>query len=229
MILARIGESQGRILERLKRWGPGTIPDLAGALDLSVETVRTHLRSLGSEGLVERRGTRRSGPGRPEILYGLTAASEAFFPNTEGELLHELAGFLVERGDSGVVREFFEGRLEERRASAKQRLAGLEADERIDEVARILSEEGFMADVVTHGTDEKVLRLCHCPMRRLVDVTRVPCRSELEFVRRLLGRRLVRVSYIPHGDDACCYALRGKDDPGSLVPPDPASNPPGEP
>ena len=207
MIPTRIGESQGRILAQLKRRGSGTIPEMAESLGLSVETVRTHLTSLGSEGLVQRLGRRRSGPGRPEILYGLTEASQALFPNQEGRLLRDLAAFLEASGQTALVGKFFDAQVERRRAAVQRRLKGLGGDDRIEEVARVLSEEGFMADVVTDEAGRKLLRLCHCPLRRLVDVTQAPCRSELRFVREMLGKRLVRVSYIPSGDGSCSYAV----------------------
>ena len=209
MIFTRIGESQGRILEHLKRHSPGTIPEMAASLGLGVETIRTHLRSLAGEGLVQRRGRRRSGPGRPEILYGLTAAAQALFPNQEGRLLKELAVFLDTRGQAALVRRFFDERVQERRAAVQKRLERRRGDDRIEEVARLLSEEGFMADVVADDAGRKLLRLCHCPMRDLVDVTKAPCRSELRFVREMLGKRLVRVSHIPSGGGSCSYAVHG--------------------
>jgi len=207
MIPTRIGETQGSILEHLKRHGSGTIPEIAQELELSVETIRTHLKFLGSEGLIERRGRRRSGPGRPEILYGLTDASDALFPDRGGKLLQNLAAFLDERGQGKLVRDFFDEQVERRRAAVRERIANLGDEDRIEAVARVLSEEGFMAEVVTDVEGRKALRLCHCPMRDLVEVTKAPCRSELGFVREMLGKRLVRTSYIPSGDDACCYAL----------------------
>lgn len=209
MLVPRIGESQGRILQHLKRGGSGTIPEMARALELSVETVRTHLRALGSEGLVERRGRRGSGPGRPEIVYGLTAAAEELFPSQEGKLLQDLAAFLEEQGRADLLRAFFEEQTARRRAALGTRLERLGDDERLEEVARVLTEEGFMADVVTDEDGRKLLRLSHCPLRNLVDVTALPCRAELEVVQEMLGERLSRVSYIPSGDHACCYAPGG--------------------
>lgn len=207
MIPPRIGESQGRILEHLKRHGSGTIPAMAEELGLSVETIRTHLKSLGSGGLVERRGRRRSGPGRPEILYGLTEASEALFPNQEGKLLQDLATFLQDKGQADLVRDFFDEQVGRRSDAVRERLEGLGDDDRIEEVARVLTEEGFMAEVATDEAGRKLLRLCHCPMRNLVEVTKAPCRSELRYVREMLGKRLSRISYIPSGDSSCSYAL----------------------
>lgn len=204
-----LGASQRRIVEHLKRGGSSTIPSLAAKLDLSVETIRSHLKGLNRAGLVERQGRRRSGPGRPEIIFGLTDAAETLFPSQEGALLQDLATYLEREGHGDLVRRFFDAQVARRRAAVLARLEGLDDAARLDEVARVLSEEGFMAEVVVDESGEKRLRLCHCPMRHLVAVTKAPCRAELRFVREMLGTRLARVAYIPAGDDACCYAVGG--------------------
>ena len=72
-----LGESQRAILETLKRRGSATTPVLAAELGLNVETVRSHLRALLGHGLVRRGPTVRSGPGRPETVFGLTDRAEA--------------------------------------------------------------------------------------------------------------------------------------------------------
>ncbi|MEZ4585408.1 MAG: helix-turn-helix domain-containing protein [Gemmatimonadales bacterium] len=207
MSATRLGESQRRILEHLKRRGTGTTPEIAKALALSVETVRTHLRALGSEGLVARLGRRRRGPGRPEILYGLTEASQGLFPNEEGKVLRDLATFLETKGQPALVRAFFDDFVDRRRAAVQRRLAGLAGDRRLEEVARVLTEDGFMAEVATDDEGRRLLRLCHCPLRTLVGATKAPCRSELRFIREMLGKDLDRVSYIPAGGPSCTYAI----------------------
>src|SRR5690606_5428349 len=82
--------SRRMLLNSLKVMGSATIPVLAEASGLNVETVRHHLQALSRQGLVERQGTRRSGPGRPEVVYGLTEEAEALFPRREGEILRGL-------------------------------------------------------------------------------------------------------------------------------------------
>lgn len=205
LIAPVLGESQQRALNHLKRRGSSTIPDIARSLGLNVETVRAHVRSLRSEGLVERVGRRRNGPGRPEVVYALTDAAEAFFPSLDGALLRDLAAHLEGAGHRALVEGFFEEYIAARRDAAMARVEGLEGDERLDEVARILSDEGFMAEIEIDEAGRRVLRLCHCPLRSVVAVTRTPCRVELDFVRELLGQRLARVSYIPSGDPSCSY------------------------
>jgi predicted ArsR family transcriptional regulator len=201
---AGFGQSQRAILETLKRSGEGTIPKIANALGLNVETVRDHLKTLAGMGLVERAGSLRKGPGRPEIVYALTTDADRLFPRREGEVLRALATHLRESGQESVLREFFDGFIGERRAESMARVAHLEGRERLDEAARILTELGFMA-LVEESPDGPKLRLCHCPLRELVEVTKIPCRAEIGFVTELLGERLTRVSYIPAGDASCSY------------------------
>ncbi|MEJ2185296.1 MAG: winged helix-turn-helix transcriptional regulator [Gemmatimonadota bacterium] len=204
-----LGDSRGAILSELKRSGHGTIPELAGRVGLNVETVREHVKHLTSQGLVRREGTRSSGPGRPEVVYGLTSAAETLFPRREGEILRGLAAHLKATGHEDVLREYFDQLVEERRAAAMARVGHLAGRARLDEAAKILSEQGFMAEIQEHGGHAQ-LRLCHCPFRDLIDETKIPCRAEIGFVHELVGPALVgeglaRVSYIPSGDASCSY------------------------
>ena len=176
-----LGESRRRILSTLKQSGGATVPVLAGIVGLNIETVRGHLRALRAEGLVERRGTRSEGPGRPTVLYGLTEEADALFPRREAQVLRELATFLEDTGRRNVLTEFFNDYVWRMRVEALERVEGLEGRERLQEAARILSEQGFMA-MVEDGEGGLELRLCHCPLRELVEVSSVPCRAEADFV-----------------------------------------------
>ncbi len=199
-----MGDSRSSILTVLKQLGSATIPVLSTRVGLNVETVREHVRILTSQGLVVRDGTRSSGPGRPEVVYALTPQAEKLFPRREGELLRALALHLRASGNEELLREFFDHLIEERRTEALARVEHLEGRERLEEAAKILSEQGFMAIVEEHGGHAR-LRLCHCPFRGLVEETKIPCRAEIGFVRELVGEGLTRVSYIPTGDASCSY------------------------
>ena len=199
-----LGGTRRELLGSLKRGGPSTIPALAAEAGLNVETVRHHVQALAADGLVERTGTRQSGRGRPESVYTLSPAAESLFPRREGELLRALVLHLVETGNEETLRAFFDAYIAERRGAALARVSGLEGEARLEEAARVLSELGFMALVQQRG-DAPELRLCHCPLREVVGVTRIPCRAELRFVRELVGEQLTRLTYIPAGDDSCTY------------------------
>lgn len=89
----------------------------------------------------------------------------------------------------------------------RRRLDGLTGDTRVDEVARIMTELGFLASA-EHGGGSGRLHLCHCSLRDLVEVSRIPCRAELGFIRELLDEPLTRVASIPAGDSSCSYRAK---------------------
>lgn len=196
--------SHRALCDAMKHRGRATVPELAEDLALNVETVREHLRTLTLRKLIERDGTVRRGPGRPEIAYVLTPAAESLFPRREGEILHALGRYLVETGQQQVLRDFFEAYVGGRREVAMARVAHLTGTARLMEVARIMDEMGFMP-IVDDTAHEPQLRLCHCPMRELVDATDIPCRAEVELLTELIGARPARDDYIPAGDASCSY------------------------
>ena len=200
---AGFGPTRRRLLEALKRHGATTLRELGGELRVSRETLREHVQALAAEGLVVREGTRRHGPGRPEVLYGLAPRADALFPQRESQVLADLAAHLLARGGEAELKGFFEARAGRRLDAARARLAGLRGRKRLEEGARILAEEGYMAEVVD-GT----LRLAHCPLMGVVAVTRLPCRAELGMVESLLGHRLRRIDYLPDGGLSCSYRTK---------------------
>jgi predicted ArsR family transcriptional regulator len=201
------GASQRRVLVLLKRGGKQSVGELAEELDLAAETVRGHMNALASSGLVHRAGSRKDGPGRPEILYGLTDRAEALFPQEEGRLLRELTAYLTGEGHDDVLEEFFDDRLERQREEARSRLEGLGGRERLEEIADLLTEEGFMAEVVETDDGQPGLCLCHCPLKEMVTVSRLPCRAEEAWIGELLGEELTRRSWMPEGDRTCTYTV----------------------
>ena len=206
---AGFGPTRRLLLETLKRRGTVTLHDVSAELELSRETLREHVQALAAEGLVARAGTRRGGPGRPEVLYRLTPRASSLFPQREAEVLADLAAYLLARGDEEVLKRFFDQRAGRRLKAARARLAGLRGRKRLEEVARILTDEGYMAEVADGN-----LRLAHCPLMGVVAVTRLPCRAELGMVESLLRRRLRRVDYLPDGGMSCSYRLKRAPAPG---------------
>ena len=203
-----LGETRRRVLLLLKRRGPSTRHDLGGELALAAATLREHLQALTVLGLVERHGARRSGPGRPQVVFRLTPGGEALFPRREGQVLKDLARFLVDRGEAEALTAFVEARVAARAPAARARVAGLEGRARMVEVARIFSEEGYLAEVRSDDDGEPVLRLGHCPIRELVAVTRAPCRAEIALAETLIGRPLDRKEFLPDGGRSCSYGAR---------------------
>lgn len=217
---AGLAVSQRALIERLKRLGEATLAELGSGVEVGRETARGHLERLIGRRLVERGGVRRGGRGRPEVVYRLTAEGDALFPRREGELLEGLARYLVAAGESALLEGYLVARGAERRSRLAHRLEGLDEGERLREAARALSEEGFLAEAGFDGERPATLKLCNCPLRGLVEVTRLPCQAEREQLEALLGAGLERTHYRPDGDACCAYAF--------APPPRPDRSAPGE-
>jgi predicted ArsR family transcriptional regulator len=203
-----LGDTQRAILLLLKRLGPATQAEVGHELAYAPATLREHLRTLTTHGLVQRQGTRRGKRGRPEVVYALTRRGDALFPHGEAVVLRDLVTHLADHGSNDLLERFFAERSAARRPAALARMHGLSGADRFAEVARILAEEGFMAQVGGVPA-EPTLRICHCPIRDLVDVTQVPCRYEQALIAELLGHPLERVESIPQGRASCLYRKSG--------------------
>ena len=203
-----LGQTQRELLQLLKRRGPSTTTELAESFDLASGTLREHLKSLEARRLLERVGTRREGPGRPHFIYGLTDAGQALFPQGEAELLVELVEYLLTTEGSEVLENFFEQRVDAIYSEAAGRIEEMVADERRGEAVRLLADAGFMPQVGEDPeTGETLIRLCNCPLKSVIAVTRGPCQAEERLVSQLLNADLERIAYMPDGDDSCTYRI----------------------
>jgi predicted ArsR family transcriptional regulator len=85
-----LASTRGKILALLRSENH-TVNELAEALGLTDNAIRSHLTSLERDGLIQQLGT-QPGFRRPHVLYGLTAEAEHLFPTAYGSLLrHVLA------------------------------------------------------------------------------------------------------------------------------------------
>lgn len=199
-----LGETQRNLLLALKERGPSTVTALSGVLRLAPTTLRGHLQALTGAGLVIRHGQKYGKRGRPDVVFALGPEGERLFPQHDGEVLGELIRHLRDREREQVLDEFFAARVATRRPRLLARVAHLEGDARWREVARILSEEGFMARVeIVDG--RPMLYLCHCPIRGVVAETRLPCRYEQALIAELVGAPISRTDYMPDGGITCSY------------------------
>lgn len=199
-----LGETQRNLLLVLKQRGPSTVATLSTELGLAPTTLRGHLQALTATGLVSRRGQKYGKRGRPDVVYALGTEGERLFPRHEADVSGELIRHLRDRRREDVLEQFFAARVAARRERLLPRVRGLQGVGRLREVARILSEEGFMARVdLAEG--RAILSLCHCPIQGIVAETRLPCRYEEALIAELMGAPLSRTDYLPDGGIACSY------------------------
>ena len=205
--VADLSPTQRSVLVTLKRLGQATADELAVRLDISTSAVRQHLSALRSAGLIAAE-RERGQPGRPADHYHATEAAEPLFVGNDARLSIEILE-QVEEEDPELVARIFDRRRQRLVERARDRVSGRPIDERIDIVAELLDEQGYLADFeeVEHGHYR--INLHSCAIWTVASRYRQACTAELDFIRDLLPDTDVdRISHKTDGAHACAYNIR---------------------
>ena len=139
-------------------------------------------------------------------MYCVAPAAEALFPRAYGELTNELLSYLP----SDAVVAAFQRRRDQRIANARARLERLQDfDAKVDELTRILDEDGYMASVERDA--EGVARIIerNCAIFAVAREHPTSCSTELEFLRAALPEaQIERVTHMMAGASSCSYEVR---------------------
>lgn len=198
------------LLDLIKQKGTLSMDEAVTHTDLAKTTLREHFLQLEKDGYI-RREYIRSGPGRPSLQYQITPKGHRLFPSSESELIRELLKFLKEQGNAQTIEQFFESFWEQRLMNAQNRMdeaTGGDLKSRLDKLMSFLEEEGFMPKYESNAVDGTItIKECNCPFSEVVKETRLPCKLEAMFYRRLFNKQVERTSYIADGDFFCTYEV----------------------
>ena len=211
--LAELPPTRRALLVALRKRGEARAEELADGLGITVGAVRQHLHGLAAADLVEHR-EERPGPGRPRHVYRLAPAAEALFPRAYGELTVELLDYIGDE-DPELIARAFDRRRRARVERTLMRLDGLRFDARVAEVARVLDEDGYLADVEPLPADGPGqpagwrIREHNCAILAVAQRYGHACGAEIAFLREVLpDADVTRVSHILTGAHACAYDVR---------------------
>jgi len=218
----RPGGSRRALLDRLKRAGPQQARDLAAHLGVTAMAARQHLYALEAEGIVVA-GQQPRPRGRPVKLWRLTGAAEPFFPDGHAELTLGLLDAMTEAfGPRGLDKLVAARTAAQRAAYGKRIRHHWPLKRRVEALAKIRAEEGYMAEVRPGGRDEGpvpgakrgiyLLVENHCPICAAAKACRGLCRRELELFQEVLGPdvEVERLDHLLSGARRCSYRIRQK-------------------
>jgi predicted ArsR family transcriptional regulator len=193
--------TRGQALLALRR-GSRTVDELARALGLTRNAIRSHLTMLERDSLVQRMGHRR-GVGKPSNLYALTTAAEQLFSQAYAPVLRQLLDVLREQLPPGGLDDV----LQEvgRRMANEQGLTEADLAERLARALAMLDQLGGVS--TTEMRDNTVLIHSYsCPL-----VASVPAHPELcRMTETLLGQVLgapVRERCDRSDPPRCCFEV----------------------
>ncbi len=206
----RHGGTRRALLNRLKRDGPQEAKALAARVGVTAMAVRQHLYGLEAEGIVTAVEEPRP-VGRPVKLWHLTAAAEPFFPDGHAELtLGLLDAMTVAFGTNGLAK-LVQTRTKAQLAVYRARIKpSWSLKRRLEALAQIRSEEGYMAEVRTAERGAYLLIENHCPICAAAKACRGLCQRELELFRKSLGPDVAveRIDHLLTGARRCSYRVR---------------------
>ena len=197
------------ILELLRRHKQATVEELTRALGLAPATIRRHLDILMRDDHVSVNQVRRE-TGRPHYVFFLTEAGEDLFPKNYVRLTNRLIEEIVSlepsdtKGKSGVelANLVFEKMAERLAQTYAGRVTGGTLEERVAQVAGLLSGEGLIFE--WEKGDEGFILLGHgCPCRRVADSHSQMCAHDRRLLTQLLDADVRKIE--PASVDAVSY------------------------
>lgn len=200
---------RGAVLVQLKRGQRLTAKDLAGRLGVSLNAVRHHLKELEAEGLV-RYEREHQGVGAPVFRYSLSAAGEGLFPRRYEETLTALLDDIVAREGRDAAVALLEGHIAGLARRLRAELDGAAPEERLQVVARVRSEQGYMAEAAQGADAAGVLTEHNCALHAIAERFPEICAAEARFLAEVLRADVSRREHILSGCPSCEYHVRFK-------------------
>jgi predicted ArsR family transcriptional regulator len=202
--------TRGRIATMLRRTSR-TVEELARELDLTDNGVRAHLVTLERDGIVQQRGSMRSGnSGKPAYLYELTLDAEDLFAKAYEPVLRQLLDVLDER----IGSEESESLLREVGSRIADEL-NVPADgmrTRVQVAVGVLNELGGLAEFEERD-GSFIIRGYGCPLTAVVQDHPEICRMAETLLSELIG-----IPVHEHCDRGerprCCFEVARSDEIG---------------
>jgi len=197
------------IIHLLKTEGPLTSAQLAERLELTAMAVRQHLYALESEKFVS--VEERPVPiGRPAKYWHLTRTADRFFPDAYAELSVALIDALDDAFGAEGLKRVVQSRTARQEANYSERIStSASLEKKLRELARVRTEEGYMAEVKSGDKGSYLFIENHCPI--CVAATRCQgfCSAELWLFRKVLGSGVAveREEHIVSGARRCAYRV----------------------
>jgi predicted ArsR family transcriptional regulator len=198
--------TQEALLLHLKRGGEMTVSELVQLLNITSMAVRRHLTALQQDGLVESRVEKQS-RGRPTFKFRLTEKSESLFPSGVQGLAIDLLDIVFEQSGSKGVMDLLERRNAKMAERLLSRVENLPIAERVIEVAKIFSENGYMTESKSLEDGNFIIFQRHCAVHDLANQYRQICVLEPKLMEDLLGLKVTREKYMMKDDQVCAYLV----------------------
>jgi len=196
-------------LTLMLRQGEITAAQLAEELEVSVQVMRRHLRSLEEEGLVEASPT-SEGPGRPSNRWRLTSAGRGHFPDGSDDFALGLLTSMAASLPAEMVEGLLQRQATEKAADYRQRIGAGTLQERLEQLVELRRGEGYVAELRPDPDGSGwLMSEFHCSVMKIAEQFPCVCDQELQLIRHTFPDcQVERVHWLLEGGHACGFRLQ---------------------
>lgn len=204
-IESMMGTTRGEILGMLRR-SACSVNDLAAALGITDNAVRTHLAGMQRDGMVQPAGMERATGGKPAQLFEITAEAEEMYPKAYAFVLSRIVELLQEQQGAEWVESLLRT-LGSRAAPAGATDPSTDVASRVEAAADVLRELGGDVAVVQEEGGWKI-RGFGCPLSGVVSEHATVCTLAESLVAEITGQP-VRECCDRSGRPRCAFRVGG--------------------
>ncbi|MEN9933537.1 MAG: hypothetical protein RLZZ387_116 [Chloroflexota bacterium] len=193
----------GKILTYLQRHGEATVRDLEELLGISTTAVREHLTHLEVKDLLATR-LARSGPGRPRLVYFLTARAQELFPKEYDTLVTLLMREIASREGPDRLQVLLDAVAARLAEEYRGQIDGGDIAARLAALRDAMEARGIPAEVQSSGEGFQVFA---CPYLDVAQEHAAVCTMERRMLESLLGEAIQLEGTIREGHRSCSFML----------------------
>jgi DeoR family transcriptional regulator, suf operon transcriptional repressor len=197
------GTQAGKILVYLQRHGEATVREFEELLGISTTAVREHLTHLEAKELLATR-LARSGPGRPRLVYFLTARAHELFPKQYDTLITLLMREIASRQGPEQLQVLLDAVAWRLAEEYSGQLDGVDLAERLEQLRVALEARGIPAEVQDAGAGFRVFA---CPFLDVAQEHAAVCAMERRMLERVLGEPIQLEGTIREGRRSCHFTF----------------------
>ena len=200
--------TRGQVVSLLRR-GSRTVDEMARALGVTDNAVRSHIASLERDGLVRQEGVRRvAGAGKPAVLYELHPDAAPMLSRAYAPVLVTLVEVLLEELPANQTEDILR-QVGRRLATSVGGRASGDLVARLGTAAKVIEALGGDVQVEATAAGHRI-RGSGCPLSSVVGHQPEFCKAVESLVGEIVGGRVQ--SCCEHGTrPRCCFAVEGAD------------------
>lgn len=195
------------VLRLLKQSPDLSLAEVAKGLGVSKVAALKHLAALEGQQLVER-SYKATGVGRPRAHFRLSGRSSRLFPEAYTHMSMCALSFIEERLGHDAVVELLQQRAHEVEDAGGPRFGARELRARVEELARLRTEGGYMAEVGGRRRGSVEMLEHNCPILSIASRYPEACEVERSMFERLLRARVEVAHRVVAGDAVCRFVVR---------------------